>query len=74
MMGATHAATGAAAWLVGCAAAAALGCDPNAYVVAVGTPLAAFGAIWPDIDCPTSSVARSLGDAAGTAVASLAAD
>ncbi len=61
MMGRTHAATGAAAWLAGCAAAAAAGHDPSLYQVVVGTPLAAYGAIWPDIDCPSSSVARSLG-------------
>lgn len=61
MMGTTHAATGAAAWLAGCATAAALGYDPGVYQVVVGTPLAAFGAIWPDIDCPSSSIARSLG-------------
>lgn len=61
MMGSTHAATGVAAWLVGCGAVAALGGEPSPYVIAVGTSLAAFGAIWPDIDCPSSSVARSLG-------------
>jgi membrane-bound metal-dependent hydrolase YbcI (DUF457 family) len=60
-MGKVHAATGAAAWLVGCAGAAAAGVDPHPYAVLVGTPLAAFGAIWPDIDCPSSNVARSLG-------------
>lgn len=60
-MGSTHASTGAAAWLGGCAAAALLGHPPGVYEVAVGTPLAAFGAMWPDIDCPSSSVARSLG-------------
>lgn len=60
-MGASHAATGVAAWLAGCATAAVLGHDPSPYVVAVGTPLCAFGAVLPDIDCPSSSVARSLG-------------
>jgi len=60
-MGATHAATGAVAWLAGCATAAAFGHDPGVYQVVVGTPLAAFGAIWPDIDHPSASIARSLG-------------
>jgi membrane-bound metal-dependent hydrolase YbcI (DUF457 family) len=61
MMGSSHAATGAAAWLAGCATASVLGYDPSIYQVVVGTPLCAFGAIFPDIDCPSSSVARSLG-------------
>lgn len=60
-MGHTHAATGAGAWLTGCAAAALAGYDPGPYVVLVGTALAAFGAIWPDIDHPHASIAWSLG-------------
>lgn len=61
MMGHTHAATGAAAWVAACATAAVLGHQPGPYEVIVGTPLAAFGAILPDIDCPQSSLAYSLG-------------
>jgi membrane-bound metal-dependent hydrolase YbcI (DUF457 family) len=61
MLGRTHAATGAAAWLTGCTVAALIGHPPGVYEVAVGTPLCAFGAMWPDIDCPSSSVAWSLG-------------
>jgi len=61
MMGRTHALTGAAAWLAGCAAATVAGHPPGVYELAVGTPMCAFGAIWPDIDHPSSSVARSLG-------------
>jgi membrane-bound metal-dependent hydrolase YbcI (DUF457 family) len=61
MLGRTHAATGAAAWLVGCAAAALIGHAPGVYEIAVGTPLCAFGAILNDIDCPSSSVAHSFG-------------
>jgi membrane-bound metal-dependent hydrolase YbcI (DUF457 family) len=60
-MGSTHAATGVAVWVVGCAAAAVLGHQLGVYEVAVGTPLAAFGAIVPDIDCPSSSIAHSFG-------------
>lgn len=48
-------------WLAGCAAAALLGHAPGIYEVAVGTPLAAFGAVVPDIDCPSSSIAHSFG-------------
>lgn len=61
MMGRTHAATGAAAWLTGCTVAAMLGHPPGVYEIAVGTPLAAFGAVLPDVDCPSSSIAHSLG-------------
>lgn len=61
MMGVTHAATGAAAWVAGCAAATMLGAPPGVYEWVVGTPLCAFGAILPDIDCRSSSVANSLG-------------
>lgn len=61
MMGRTHAATGAAAWLAGCAAATVLGHPPGVYELVVGTPLCAFGAIWPDVDHRSSSVAHSLG-------------
>ncbi len=60
-MGRTHAATGAAVWLAGCAASTVLGHPPGAYELLVGTPLCAFGAIWPDIDHKSSSVAHSLG-------------
>lgn len=60
-MGASHAATGAAVWLAGCAAAAAVDHQPGVYVMLVGTPLCAFGAILPDIDHRSSSVAHSLG-------------
>jgi membrane-bound metal-dependent hydrolase YbcI (DUF457 family) len=61
MMGKTHAATGAAVWLVGSSVAALLGHSLGVYEIAVGTPLAAFGAILPDIDCPSSSIANSFG-------------
>lgn len=61
MMGRTHASTGAAAWLSGCTVAAVLGHPPGVYELAVGTSLAAFGAVLPDIDCPSSSIAHSLG-------------
>lgn len=61
MMGPTHVATGAAAWLAGCAAATVLGSPPGVYQLVVGTALCAWGAMWPDIDHPSSSVAYSLG-------------
>jgi membrane-bound metal-dependent hydrolase YbcI (DUF457 family) len=60
-MGSSHAATGAAAWLAGCATAAVLGHQPGVYELVAGTPLAAFGAILSDIDHRSSSVAHSLG-------------
>jgi membrane-bound metal-dependent hydrolase YbcI (DUF457 family) len=61
MMGSTHAATGVATWLAGCTVAALLGHPPGVYEIAVGTPLAGFGAVLPDIDCTSSSIAYSLG-------------
>jgi membrane-bound metal-dependent hydrolase YbcI (DUF457 family) len=87
MMGKSHAASGAAAWLAGCAAPAvadnptiggwvarvdplagqilaqlSVWFDPVGWeVIVVGTFLAAYGALVPDIDHPESTVSRSLG-------------
>jgi membrane-bound metal-dependent hydrolase YbcI (DUF457 family) len=60
-MGRTHAATGAATWLVGCAIAASEGVQIGVHHVVVGAGLMAYGAVLPDIDMPRSNVALSLG-------------
>lgn len=62
VMGPTHAMSGAAAWLVAAPTVAALtghSSDPAATFVA--TAVCAGSALLPDIDCPTSTVARSFG-------------
>lgn len=62
VMGPTHAMSGAAAWLAIAPAAATLTgneVDPTATFVAAG--VCAGSALLPDIDCPTSTVARSFG-------------
>lgn len=61
MMGKTHAATGVAAWLVGCGVAATQGVDIGVHHVLLGAGLTAYGAVLPDIDMPRSNVALSLG-------------
>lgn len=61
MMGRTHAATGAATWMVGCAVAATEGTDIGVHHVLLGAALTAYGAVLPDIDIPKSNVALSLG-------------
>lgn len=66
-MGHSHAATGVAAWLVGCAGAAALGYQPTVHHLVVGTALCAFGALWPDIDAPRCKGAH--GHSAGSHMA-----
>ncbi len=60
-MGRTHAASGAATWLVGCAIAAGAGVDIGVHHVVVGAAMTAYGAVLPDIDMPRSNVALSLG-------------
>lgn len=61
MMGRTHAASGAAVWLVGCAAASGLGVDVDVLPAAAGAVACAVGALVPDIDHPRSLISRSLG-------------
>jgi membrane-bound metal-dependent hydrolase YbcI (DUF457 family) len=60
-MGRTHAASGAAVWLVGCAIAASEGVDIGVHHVVVGAGITAYGAVLPDIDMRKSNVALSLG-------------
>lgn len=59
-MGTTHATTGAATWLVGCAALSATGQPVGMRELVIGAAVTAFGALVPDIDCRTSLITRSL--------------
>jgi membrane-bound metal-dependent hydrolase YbcI (DUF457 family) len=70
VMGPTHAVSGAAAWLLGCAAAHhTLGVTPSTAAILVGTIACTGAALLPDIDCPCnlrtgdggSTVARVFG-------------
>jgi len=61
MMGRTHALSGAAGWITGCAALTAAGHTPDLRTVAFGSAIAAGHALLPDIDHPGSTIARSLG-------------
>lgn len=61
MMGTSHALSGAAVWLTGCAAATGLGMHPAADVVILGTAVCAYSALLPDMDHQGSRSARSLG-------------
>ncbi len=56
MMGRTHAASGAAVWLTGCAVV-----DVGAATTLIGALLATMAALGPDIDHPNSTATRSLG-------------
>lgn len=60
-MGRTHAVSGAAVWLTGCAAATAVGVDVEVLPAAIGAALSAAGALLPDIDKPGSKASRQLG-------------
>lgn len=60
-MGRTHAVSGAATWLTGCALAAACGAPPSVAVAVSGTVVTAGFALWPDIDHPCASVSISCG-------------
>jgi hypothetical protein len=61
VMGRSHAASGAAGWLVACAAAAAVGHRPAFTTVVVGAVVAAGFAVAPDADHPQATVSRVLG-------------
>lgn len=63
MMGRTHALSGAAGWITGCATLAATGHPPGLRTVAFGAVIAAGHALLPDVDHPGSTIARSLGPA-----------
>jgi membrane-bound metal-dependent hydrolase YbcI (DUF457 family) len=58
MMGTSHALSGAAVWLTGCAVLTQLGVEPAVEVVWLGTVVCAGGALLPDIDHPKSLVSR----------------
>lgn len=76
MMGRTHALSGAALWLVGCATVTAVVHPVGAAVVLVGTPVAVLASYTPDLDHPSSTAARSLGVATrllATGIAALSA-
>lgn len=60
-MGRGHATSGATVWLAGCAAARLLDVDLDPAVYTVGTAVCAGWALAPDLDHPSSTVARSVG-------------
>jgi membrane-bound metal-dependent hydrolase YbcI (DUF457 family) len=60
-MGKTHALSGAALWLAGCATVTAVAHPVGPAVILVGTPLAVLTSYFPDLDHPSSKAARSLG-------------
>ncbi|WP_433223880.1 metal-dependent hydrolase [Dactylosporangium sp. CS-047395] len=60
-MGSSHAVSGAAGWLGGCALLAAAGAPVGPPVVVVGTVIAAGAALLPDCDHPSSCVAYTFG-------------
>lgn len=61
MLGRSHALSGAVGWLAGCATVAVVGVHPQSVTVAVGAAVSAGFALAPDIDHPSSTVARTLG-------------
>lgn len=62
VMGPTHAMSGAAAWLIATPALVAVTDAPaTPAVTATATAVCAGAALLPDIDCPSSTVARSFG-------------
>lgn len=60
-MGSSHALSGAAGWLAGCAALGSVGVHASFTRVAVGTAVAAGSALLPDCDHPSSCVAHTFG-------------
>lgn len=63
MMGTGHAISGTAVWLAGCTTIQACGGHPSFAAVTVGAAVCAGAALFPDIDHPNSTVARSVGPA-----------
>lgn len=61
MMGRAHAASGAAGWLAACAGLAVLEQPVTMSTVVVGAAVSAGAALVPDIDHPSSTVARTIG-------------
>lgn len=61
MMGRTHATSGAALWLAGCATAPLIGVHPQPGTVLLGATVCAGAALLPDVDHPCSTVAYSCG-------------
>lgn len=72
MMGRAHATSGALAWLLGCAVVETLGHRVGLDVKVVGTALCAGWALAPDLDHPSSTLARSLGPVTWVAAKGLA--
>lgn len=64
-MARSHSLSAAAAWLVAAAGSASLGAPWSVHAVTIGAVVVAGSAILPDIDCPGSHAARSLGPATG---------
>ncbi|RKR92738.1 LexA-binding, inner membrane-associated putative hydrolase [Micromonospora pisi] len=73
MLGRTHALSGATGWVAGCAAATAVGAAPSMQVMVVGGLVSAGMAIFPDIDHPQSTIARTLGPVTGLVARGIAA-
>lgn len=61
MMGKSHAISGAAVWLGGCAGLASVGHPAGIIAMVAGTPICAAAALLPDLDHPNSIASRSLG-------------
>lgn len=61
MMGKSHALSGAVGWLAGCATLTAVGADLPGSVIGAGVIVSAGFSLLPDIDHPSSTVARALG-------------
>lgn len=60
-MGSSHALSGAAGWLAGCAVLGSVGVHPSVTAVLVGAAVAAGSALLPDCDHPSSCVAHTFG-------------
>lgn len=60
MLGVTHATSGAAVWLAGCAAAPLVGAHPDIVTVGVGAAVCAAGSLLPDYDHPRSIASNLL--------------
>jgi len=60
-MGRTHATSGAAVWLAGCAAVTAFGVHLHGVTVVVGAGVCAGMALLPDLDHPQSLASRTFG-------------
>jgi membrane-bound metal-dependent hydrolase YbcI (DUF457 family) len=72
-MGRSHAISGAAGWAGLCAASAALGHQPAASTLLIGATVTAGFALVPDLDHPSSLIARTFGPVSRLAARGIAA-